>query len=50
MKPTLNDLPSDMNLHQQTAHYHLEVKRRSDRLMNFFLIGFWPLHPGSIPG
>jgi len=31
----------DMNLHQQTAHYHLEVKRRSDRLMNFFLIGFF---------
>jgi signal transduction histidine kinase/DNA-binding response OmpR family regulator len=41
MKTTLNDPPSDANLHQQTAHYHLEVKRRSDRLMNFFLIGFF---------
>ncbi|MBN8853571.1 MAG: hypothetical protein BGO55_12400 [Sphingobacteriales bacterium 50-39] len=41
MKTPFNNLPSDVNLHQQTAHYHLEVKRRSDKLMNFFLIGFF---------
>jgi len=41
MTPLSNILPADTGLHQQTAHYLLEVKRRSDVLMNFFLAGFF---------
>jgi signal transduction histidine kinase/DNA-binding response OmpR family regulator len=41
MKSKTYELPQDINLHQQTAQYHLEVKRRSDKLMNFFLVGFF---------
>jgi len=41
MKNIFNTVPSDTGLHQQTAYYILEVKRRSDRLMNFFLAGFF---------
>src|SRR6185295_1715890 len=41
MTPLFNTLPADSALHQQAAHYLLEVKRRSDVLMNFFLAGFF---------
>ncbi|MDO6431078.1 response regulator [Flavitalea sp. BT771] len=41
MTPLFNTLPADSALHQQAAHYLLEVKRRSDVLMNFFLTGFF---------
>jgi signal transduction histidine kinase/CheY-like chemotaxis protein len=41
MKSPIIDQSPDSNPHQQTAQYHLEVKRRSDKLMNFFLAGFF---------
>ena len=41
MTPQFSTSPPETGLHQQTAHYLLEVKRRSDSLMNFFLIGFF---------
>src|SRR5216684_1404534 len=41
MTPLFNPLSADMDLHQQATHYLLEVKRRSDTLMNYFLSGFF---------
>ncbi|MBN9385307.1 MAG: response regulator [Chitinophagaceae bacterium] len=41
MTPLPATLPADTGLHQQAAHYLLEVKKRSDILMNFFLAGFF---------
>ncbi|HVW58376.1 MAG TPA: histidine kinase dimerization/phospho-acceptor domain-containing protein, partial [Puia sp.] len=41
MTPIPDTLSPDTGLHQQTAHYLLGVKRRSDTLVNFFLTGFF---------
>jgi len=41
MTPIIDTLPADNDLHQQAAFHILDVKRRSDRLMNFFMAGFF---------
>ncbi|HEY4205758.1 MAG TPA: ATP-binding protein, partial [Puia sp.] len=41
MTSIFNTLPAEAGLHEQAAHYLLEVKRRSDKLMNLFLAGFF---------
>ncbi|HEY4063589.1 MAG TPA: response regulator [Puia sp.] len=41
MKGTLPNPLTDTSLQAQTDHFRLQVKQRSDRLMHYFLIGFF---------